>query len=99
MWIDFDSSLGHEQRGRRPAIIISPAAYNKKTGLALACPVTSKTKYYTHEVSFIGEKISGVILADQVRNIDWRARNAEFIESVNTSTMDEVEAKLLTLIT
>lgn len=98
IWIDFDPSHGHEQSGRRPAIVISASEYNQKTGLAVACPVTSKTKHYTHEVIFKGEKTSGVILVDQIRNIDWEFRGATFIESVLDVTLDEVEAKLLTLI-
>ncbi len=98
VWIDFDPSYGHEQGGRRPALVISASEYNQKTGLAVACPITSKTKHYTHEVSFKGDKTSGVILVDQIRNIDWEFRGATFIESVLSMTLDEVEAKLRTLV-
>lgn len=98
IWMDFDPVLGHEQSGRRPALIISHFEYNKKTRLAIVCPITSKTKHYTHEVDFKGKNISGVILADQIRNIDWENRKAEFVGSVTSDVLDEVEAKLLTLI-
>lgn len=98
IWIDFSAARGHEQRGRRPAIVVSPFAYNIQTGLALACPITSKTKHYTHEVVFHGLLIKGAILSDQIRTIDWKARRAEFIESASIFAIDEVEARLLTLI-
>lgn len=98
IWIDFDPVRGHEQSGRRPALVISHFEYNKKTSLAIACPITSKTKHYTHEVNLKGKNISGMILVDQVRNVDWENRKSEFIESVNLNVLDEVEAKLLTLI-
>ena len=98
IWINFDPTIGHEQKGRRPAIIVSHDEYNKKTGLSIACPITSKTKQYAYEVQLTGENVSGFILTDQVRNIDWETRKAEFIERVSSSVLDEIEAKLLTLI-
>ena len=82
----------------RPALIISPVEYNKKIGLVLACPITSISKRYPHEARIAETKIKGVVLSDQVRSIDWKARKAEFAESVPSTVIDDVEAKLLTLI-
>lgn len=98
VWIDLFGTLGHEQSGRRPAVIISPIEYNQKIGLVLACPITSISKRYPHEVRLTGTKITGVILSDQIRSIDWKARKAEFAEHVPPGIIDDVEAKLLTLI-
>ena len=80
VWLMFDPQAGHEQAGRRPALVLSPASYNGKTGLALMCPVTSQVKGYPFEVA-IPEKLKfkGVVLSDQVKNLDWRVRQAEFI--------------------
>lgn len=80
VWLDFTPTKGHEQAGKRPAIVISPEEYNTKAGLMLVCPITSKVKGYPFEVRVQG-KIRGVILVDQIRSVDWRERNARFIES------------------
>lgn len=98
VWIDFDPTKGHEQRGRRPALVISPQKYNVLTHRAIFCPVTSKSKGYVFEVLLEDTLITGSILADQVRTMDFTKRNIEFIEKVSPVTMDHVEAKLLTLI-
>ena len=80
IWVNFTPQAGHEQAGRRPALVLSPAAYNRKTGLAIACPVTSHAKGYPFEVVLPdGLPVSGVVLADHVRNIDWQARHASRI--------------------
>jgi mRNA interferase MazF len=80
VWISFSPQAGHEQAGRRPAIVLSPESYNAKIGLALVCPVTSRIKGFVFEVGIPpGLPASGVILADQVRSLDWRERRAEFI--------------------
>ncbi len=97
-WVDFAPTKGHEQSGRRPAVVISRHVYNENSKLVLVCPITSKSKQYPYEVQLIGTKIKGVILSDQVRSIDWKARKAEFAESVPSAIIDEIEAKLLTLI-
>jgi len=77
VWLEFDPQAGHEQAGLRPALVLSPASYNGKVGLALVCPVTSQVKGYPFEVALPpGGPISGVVLADQVRSCDWRARRA-----------------------
>src|SRR2546425_1274360 len=73
VWLSFDPQAGHEQSGRRPALVLSPASYNGKSGLALVCPITSRVKGYPFEVSLPeGSKFAGVILADQLRSLDWR---------------------------
>ena len=79
VWLTFDPQAGHEQGGRRPALIISPESYNGKVGLALLCPITGKAKGYPFEVELPeGLKTSGVILADQIKSMDWRARDADY---------------------
>jgi len=78
VWITFNPQAGHEQAGRRPAVVLSPKAYNGKVGLALLCPITSQVKGYPFEVAIPdGLPISGVILSDQIKSLDWRARKAE----------------------
>jgi len=80
VWLTFNPRAGHEQAGRRPAVVLSPAAYNGKVGLALFCPITSQVKGYPFEVALPeGLPIGGVILADQVKSLDWRVRGAERI--------------------
>jgi mRNA interferase MazF len=75
VWLNFTPQAGHEQAGQRPALVLSPAAYNGKTGLMLCCPITSQVKGYPFEVAVEGEAgITGVILADQIKSLDWRAR-------------------------
>ena len=77
MWLNFDPQSGQEQAGRRPALILSKTAYNQRIGRVFACPITSKVKGYPFEVAVSTGKISGVVLADHLKNIDWRSRNAE----------------------
>ena len=99
VWLTFDPQSGHEQRGRRPAVVLSPRSYNSVTGLALFCPVTSKIKGYPFEVVLPSvTKIEGVILADQVRNLDWKSRDAEWICKLPSATTEEVLGKLSALI-
>jgi mRNA interferase MazF len=77
IWLDFDPQAGHEQAGRRPALVLSPRIYNLKVGLAVACPITSRVKGYPFEVVIpAGLPIQGAILADQIKSLDWRARAA-----------------------
>jgi len=78
VWVTFNPQAGHEQAGRRPAFVLSPKPYNGKVGLALLCPVTSQVKGYPFEVAIPdGLPVNGVILSDQVKSLDWRARRAE----------------------
>jgi len=78
VWLNFTPQAGHEQAGHRPALVLSPASYNGKTGLMLCCPITSQVKGYPFEVAVEGDAgVSGVILADQVKSLDWQARQAK----------------------
>ncbi len=99
VWITLNPRAGYEQAGRRPAIILSPHTYNSKVGLALLCPVTSQVKGYPFEVKIpAGLPIAGVILSDQVKSMDWRARNAERICTLPAGAIAEVLGKLHTLL-
>ena len=99
VWLDFTPHSGHEQAGKRPAFVVSPEIYNKKVGLALFCPVTSKQKGYPFEVAIPrGYKIAGVILSDQLKSMDWKARRAAFICKLPNPSLQEVLAKLSTLV-
>lgn len=99
VWLTFDPQAGHEQAGRRPAVIISPKAYNEKVGLAIFCPVTKQVKGYPFEVPVPeGLPVEGVILSDQVKSLDWRARRAEYLCKLPRRAMMEVFQKLSTLI-
>jgi mRNA interferase MazF len=91
VWITLNPQEGHEQAGRRPAVVLSPQAYNKKVGLALFCPVTSQVRGYPFEV-LIPEAlpVQGAVLADQIKSLDWRSRKAEFICAVPRHTMTEI---------
>lgn len=99
IWLTFTPQAGHEQAGRRPALVLSPASYNGKVGLLLACPITSQSKGYPFEVALpAGLPVSGVILADQLRNLDWRVRNAELICPAPVSVIAETLAKAAALL-
>jgi mRNA interferase MazF len=99
VWLSFDPQAGHEQAGRRPAFVLSPESYNRKTNLLLACPVTSKVKGYPFEVALPdGLPISGVILADQIKSLDWRVRKAEFVARTSASVIEDVLSLVLPLI-
>lgn len=99
VWLSFDPQAGHEQAGRRPAFVLSPEAYNRKTGLFLACPVTSKVKGYPFEVPIPpGLPVSGVILADQIKSLDWKIRKAEFASETSDMVIEDVLALILPLI-
>ena len=95
IWISLSPQVGHEQAGRRPAVVLSPAAYNDKVGLAILCPITGQIKGYPFEVLIPpGLAVSGAILSDQVKSLDWRARQAEFICALPVMTVAEVLRKL-----
>ena len=99
IWLDFSPHVGHEQAGRRPGLVLSPVAYNKRIGLALICPITSKVKGHPFEVSLPdGLEVRGVVLADQVRSLDFEGRNAEVSSPVPEAVVEEVLAKLATLL-
>jgi mRNA interferase MazF len=99
VWITLNPQAGHEEAGRRPAVVISPQSYNGKVGLAIFCPVTSQIKGYPFEVLIpAGLPVAGAILSDQLKSLDWRARNAELICALPTETISEVLQKLATLL-
>ena len=99
VWLEFSPQVGSEQRGKRPAFVLSLKSYNNKVGLGLFCPITSSIKGYPFEVPLPeGGKISGVILVDQIKNLDWRVRRTAFIQRTAKPLYDEVLAKLITLI-
>jgi len=99
VWIMLNPQAGHEQAGRRPAVVLSPAAYNGKVGLAILCPITNQIKGYPFEVVLpSGLAVTGAILSDQVKSLDWRARNATFICRLPAPTIAEVLQKLTTLV-
>lgn len=99
VWINLNPQAGREQAGRRPALVLSPTSYNEKVGLAIFCPVTSQVKGYPFEVLIPdGLEVSGAILSDQVKSLDWRARQAEKICELPEIALEEVLLKLATLI-
>lgn len=99
VWLDFDPSAGREQAGRRPAIVLSPAAYNRKTSLALVAPVTSHAKGYPFEVALPAtSKITGVVLSDHLKSVDWQHRHAEYADTAPDDVIDEIRRKLAALL-
>ena len=99
VWITFNLQAGHEQAGRRPALVLSPESYNRKVSLAILCPITSQIKGYPFEVIIPeGLEISGAILSDQVKNLDWTARQAKFICKIPQTKMEEVLQKLYAIL-
>ncbi len=99
VWVDLDPRIGREQAGHRPALVLSPAAYNGRTGLALMCPITSRIKGYPFEVRIAaGRRIDGVVLADHIKTLDWRGRRVRLAARARADVVDEVLAKLLLLI-
>jgi len=99
IWLTFDPQAGREQAGRRPALVLSPAAYNEKTDLALVCPISSRVTGYPFEVPLPeGLPISGVVLSDHVKSLDWKQRRVEFVARVHSDVISEVLARLAPLL-
>lgn len=99
IWLTFDPQTGREQRGRRPALVLSPRLYNVKAGLALACPVTSQVKGYPFEsVIPSGLAVSGAVLCDHVKSLDWHERRAEFAGKAPGPLVDDVRERLRPLL-
>ena len=99
VWLNFNTQIGREQAGRRPAVVLSPGSYNGKVGLLLACPITSQVKGYPFEVAIpAGLKIRGVVLSDQIKSLDWRGKEAEFVSRLPADAMNEVLAKISALL-
>ena len=99
VWLDFNPQTGHEQAGRRPAIVLSRELYNRRSGLMVACPITSRVKGYPFEVTLPdGLAVSGVVLADHIKSLDWHRRNVSFVEAAPDATVEEVRQKVLALL-
>jgi mRNA interferase MazF len=98
VWLEFDPQAGHEQAGHRPALVISPASYNGKTGLMVCCPMTTKIKGHPFEVLVDGQDVPSAVLSDQVKSLDWKTRKAKKKGTVTTSVMAHVRAKIKALL-
>jgi len=98
VWLTFQPQAGHEQAGRRPALVLSPERYNDRVGLGLFCPLTSKVKGYPFEVELPESLGGGAILADQVKSLDWRARRADFKSRLSLDLLAQVNGKLRSLL-
>jgi mRNA interferase MazF len=99
VWLAFTPQAGREQAGRRPAVVLTPARYNDKAGLAMCCPITSHVKGYPFEVPLpAGLPVGGVILADQVKSLDWRSRHAALIARLPDEVLEDVLLKLAALL-
>ena len=98
IWLEFDPKAGREQAGRRPAVVLSARIYNRKSGLAVVCPITSQAKGYPFESPIAATPLQGVVLADQVRSLDWRSRRASFITRIPDALLEDVTAKIAALL-
>jgi mRNA interferase MazF len=98
IWLNFTPQAGHEQMGTRPALVLSPDIYNRKTGLAICCPISNSIKGYPFEVIFSGKKIKGAVLSDHLKNLDWKIRKAKFIEKASKDVLQQCSAKISALI-
>jgi len=88
--LTFDPQAGHEQKGRRPALIISNEAFNKALGLAIACPITNTNRDFPFHVKVKSEKLTGFIMTEQIKSIDYNARKVKFVEKINENTLNQV---------
>ena len=98
VWLEFDPQAGREQAGRRPAVVLTPASYNKKTSLMICCPLTTQIKGYPFEVIVEIDGIQSVILSDQVKSMDWKIRKAKYKSKVKPEVVTEVRAKAKSLL-
>lgn len=99
IWLDFDPQAGHEQAGRRPALVLSPKTYHRRSRLAIVCPITSRIKAYPFEVPISGLDRPSAVLADQVRSLDLAARQVKFIAKADAQTVQTVSRLAAALIT
>lgn len=97
VWLEFDPQAGHEQAGHRPALVLSPARYNRARGMMICCPLTSRIKGYPFEV-IVSEDPPSAVLSDQIKSLDWRARRAKLKGKVSPAVVAEVRSLLATLI-
>jgi mRNA interferase MazF len=98
VWLEFDPQSGREQAGRRPALVLTPASYNKKTSLMICCPLTSQIKGYPFEVLVEMDGVKSVVLSDQVKSLDWKIRKAKFKDKVTLDALVQVRAKAKSLL-
>jgi mRNA interferase MazF len=99
VWIDLSAQAGHEQTGHRPALVISPERYNRRVELSLICPITSRVKGFPFEVRIPeGRDVAGVVLADQIRSVDWRARDARLMDRLPDELVETVARKFTKLL-
>lgn len=98
VWMTFDPQAGREQRGRRPALVLSPRGYNDRASLAVFCPITSHVKGYPFEVRLDKGSIVGVILCDHLKSLDWKERRVQFAAKADADTLDEVRERLRPLL-
>jgi mRNA interferase MazF len=98
VWLTFDPQAGREQRGRRPALILTPRTYNERAQLAVACPITSHAKGYPFEVPVGASGFNGVILADHIKSLDWKQRRAEFAGRLGAMPFAQVRRRLKLLL-
>jgi mRNA interferase MazF len=98
VWTDFDPAAGHEQKGKRPALVLSTAPFNKNVLLALVAPITSRVRGHGFEVSFAGEKVSGVILCQQIKMLDFKERGIQFAEKAPEVIVSQVLAKVRAIV-
>jgi len=97
VWLQFDPQAGHEQAGHRPALVLSPARYNRIRGMMICCPMTSKIKGYPFEV-VVSQQPPSAVLSDQIKSLDWRARHATFKGKVPATVLAEARAKIAALL-
>jgi mRNA interferase MazF len=98
VWLTFDPQAGREQAGRRPGLVLSPRTYNARSGLALVCPITSQIKGYPFEIPISVNALNGVVLADHLKSVDWKARRAEKLGRCSVEVIDDVRARLAPLL-
>jgi len=98
VWLEFDPQAGREQAGRRPAVVLTPEGYNKKTNLLVCCPLTTQIKGYPFEVLVEINGVQSVILSDQVKSLDWKVRKVKYKNTVNPEVLTEVRAKVKSLL-
>ena len=99
VWIGFDPQRGREQRGRRPALVLTPRRYNQRSGLCVLCPITSQQKGYPFEVAIpAGHSVGGVVLSDQVKSLSWQIRGTEFAGRAPVAVLEQAKGKIKALL-
>lgn len=91
VWMDFNPTIGHEQKGVRPAIVVSDKGFNQKSGLAYVCPITSTSKNYPYRIKLNAEQVKGFVMTEQLKSIDWNIRNIRFIEKAPLEVVKSIK--------